>query len=95
MSSSRTLADVTGESDAAAGALEREEFDLDPCEFELFTMCRVSSVQQKEAGEAASFARSLGGRQEARTPDLRVANEQCTTPDPIEPSGGKGHDPRK
>ena len=32
------------------------------------------AVQQKEAAEAASFLRNSGGRQEARTPDLRVAN---------------------
>jgi len=32
------------------------------------------AVQQKEAAEAASFLRDSGGRQEARTPDLRVAN---------------------
>ena len=32
------------------------------------------AVQQKEAAEAASFAKNFGGRQEARTPDLRVAN---------------------
>ena len=74
MSSSRTLADVTGESDAAAGALEREEFDLDPCEFELFTMCRVSSVQQKEAAEAASLVDILvdGRRLELPTSALRT-----------------------
>jgi hypothetical protein len=40
----------------------------------LSTKCPQTSVQQKEAAEAASFARNLGGRQEARTPDLRVAN---------------------
>ena len=32
------------------------------------------AVQQKEAAEAASFLKNSGGRQEARTPDLRVAN---------------------
>jgi Phage integrase family len=74
--------------------------------FDLSTKCPQSSVQQKEAAEAASFAKYLGlptlaldqdkrwpafakatagnlrmrsraevgGRQEARTPDLRVAN---------------------
>jgi hypothetical protein len=34
----------------------------------------TNSVQQNEAAEAASFAKNFGGRQEARTPDLRVAN---------------------
>jgi integrase len=40
----------------------------------LSTNCPQNSVQQKEAAEAASFAKHFGGRQEARTPDLRVAN---------------------
>ena len=35
---------------------------------------RSRDVQQKEAAEAASFVKNFGGRQEARTPDLRVAN---------------------
>ena len=42
--------------------------------FNLSTKCPQNSVQQKEAAEAASFAKYFGGRQEARTPDLRVAN---------------------
>jgi Phage integrase family len=42
--------------------------------FNLSTKCRRNAVQQKEAAEAASFAKNSGGRQEARTPDLRVAN---------------------
>jgi len=42
--------------------------------FNLSTKCPQDSVQQKEAAEAASFAKRFGGRQEARTPDLRVAN---------------------
>jgi hypothetical protein len=46
--------------------------------FDLSTKCpqkiRNDAVQQKEAAEAASFAKNSGGRQEARTPDLRVAN---------------------
>jgi hypothetical protein len=42
--------------------------------FNLSTRCPQNAVQQKEAAEAASFAKKIGGRQEARTPDLRVAN---------------------
>jgi hypothetical protein len=42
--------------------------------FNLSTKCPHNAVQQKEAAEAASFAKKIGGRQEARTPDLRVAN---------------------
>ncbi len=42
--------------------------------FDVSTKCPQNSVQQKEAAEAASFAKKIGGRQEARTPDLRVAN---------------------
>ena len=42
--------------------------------FNLSTKCPQTSVQEKEAAEATSFARNSGGRQEARTPDLRVAN---------------------
>ena len=52
--------------------LERRIAALDT--FNLSTKCPQSSVQQKEAAEAASFAENSGGRQEARTPDLRVAN---------------------
>jgi hypothetical protein len=52
--------------------LERRIAALDT--FSLSTKCPQNSVQQKEAAEAASFARNSGGRQEARTPDLRVAN---------------------
>src|SRR5262245_52411982 len=42
--------------------------------FNLSTKRPQNSVQEKEAAEAASFAANFGGRQEARTPDLRVAN---------------------
>jgi hypothetical protein len=42
--------------------------------FNLSTNCPQNSVQQKEATEAASCAKNSGGRQEDRTPDLRVAN---------------------
>ncbi len=42
--------------------------------FDVSTICPQNRVQQKEAAEATSFAKNLGGRQEARTPDLRVAN---------------------
>jgi integrase len=52
--------------------LERRIAALDT--FNLSTNCPQNSVQQKEAAEAASFAKNFGGRQEARTPDLRVAN---------------------
>jgi len=52
--------------------LERRIAALDT--FNLSTNCPQNSVQQKEAAEAASFAKHFGGRQEARTPDLRVAN---------------------
>jgi hypothetical protein len=52
--------------------LERRIAALDT--FSLSTKCPQNSVQQKEATEAASFAKEFGGRQEARTPDLRVAN---------------------
>jgi hypothetical protein len=52
--------------------LERRIAALDT--FDLSTKCPQHSVQQKEAAEAASFAKNSGGRQEARTPDLRVAN---------------------
>jgi hypothetical protein len=41
---------------------------------------RPMTVQEKEAAETASFLRESGGRQEARTPDLRVAN--ATEPKP-------------
>ena len=52
--------------------LERRIAALDT--FNLSTKPPQNSVQQKEAAEAAAFARNFGGRQEARTPDLRVAN---------------------
>jgi len=52
--------------------LERRIAALDT--FNLSTECPQDAVQQKEAAEAASFAKKSGGRQEARTPDLRVAN---------------------
>src|SRR2546427_4586838 len=52
--------------------LERRIAALDT--FNLSTKCPQNAVQEKEAAEAASFARNSGGRQEARTPDLRVAN---------------------
>jgi hypothetical protein len=52
--------------------LERRIGALDT--FNLSTKCPQNSVQQKEAAEAASFVKNFGGRQEARTPDLRVAN---------------------
>jgi hypothetical protein len=52
--------------------LERRIAALETCN--LSTKCPRNSVQQKEAAEAASFAKHFGGRQEARTPDLRVAN---------------------
>jgi len=52
--------------------LERRIAALDT--FNLSTKRPQNSVQEKEAAEAASFARNFGGRQEARTPDLRVAN---------------------
>ena len=52
--------------------LERRIAALDT--FDLSTICPQNSVQQKEAAEAASFLKHFGGRQEARTPDLRVAN---------------------
>jgi len=52
--------------------LERRIAALDTCG--LSTICPQNSVQEKEAAEAASFAKHCGGRQEARTPDLRVAN---------------------
>jgi integrase len=52
--------------------LERRIAALDT--FNLSTNCPQNSVQQKEAAEAASLAKHFGGRQEARTPDLRVAN---------------------
>jgi integrase len=52
--------------------LERRIAALDT--FNLSTECPQNAVQQKEAAEAASFAKHFGGRQEARTPDLRVAN---------------------
>jgi integrase len=42
--------------------------------FNMSTKCPQDSVQEKEAAEAASFARNSGGRREDRTPDLRVAN---------------------
>jgi len=52
--------------------LERRIAALDT--FNLSTKRPQNSVQEKEAAEAASFVRNSGGRQEARTPDLRVAN---------------------
>ena len=52
--------------------LERRVAALDT--FNVSTICPQMSVQQKEAAEATSFARNFGGRQEDRTPDLRVAN---------------------
>ena len=52
--------------------LERRIAALDT--FDLSTKCPQSSVQQKEAAEATSFARNCGGRHEARTRGLRVAN---------------------
>ncbi len=52
--------------------LERRIAALDT--FDVSTICPQNSVQEKEAAEAASFAKHFGGRQEARTPDLRVAN---------------------
>ena len=52
--------------------LERRIAALDT--LDLSTKCPQTSVQEKEAAEATSFARNSGGRQEARTPDLRVAN---------------------
>jgi integrase len=52
--------------------LERRIAALDTAN--VSTRCPQMSVQQKEAAEAASFAKNSGGRQEARTPDLRVAN---------------------
>jgi hypothetical protein len=52
--------------------LERRIAALDT--FNLSTNCPQTAVQEKETAEAASFVRKSGGRQEARTPDLRVAN---------------------
>jgi hypothetical protein len=37
-------------------------------------------IEQFKRDEAASFAKNFGGRQEARTPDLRVANERWERP---------------
>jgi hypothetical protein len=48
--------------------LERRIAALDT--FNLATKHRT----RKKAAEAASFVKKFGGRQEARTPDLRVAN---------------------
>ena len=42
--------------------------------FNVSTICPQLSVEEKEAAELADFLRKSGGRQEARTPDLRVAN---------------------
>ena len=46
--------------------------------FDLSTKCPQKfdedAVQRKEAAEAASFLKDFGGRREARTRDLRVAN---------------------
>ncbi len=52
--------------------LERRVAALDT--FSVSTICPQSTVQEKEAAEAASFAKKNGGRREDRTPDLRVAN---------------------
>jgi integrase len=52
--------------------LERRMAALDT--FNLSTKRPQNAVQEKEAAEAASFVKNSGGRQEARTPDLRVAN---------------------
>ena len=72
-----TLALITGARITLhPSTLERRIAALDT--FDLSTKCRQKSdedaVQQKEAAEAASSAKDCGGRQEARTPDLRVAN---------------------
>jgi hypothetical protein len=57
-------------------ALERRIAALDT--FDLSTKCPQTlgedAVQRKEAAEAASFLKDFGGRHEARTRDLRVAN---------------------
>ena len=52
--------------------LERRIAVLDA--FNQSTKCPQNAVQENEAAEAASFVKDFGGRQEARTPDLRVAN---------------------
>ena len=56
--------------------LERRIAALDT--FDLSTNCpqkvEEDAVQRKEAAEAASFLKDFGGRHEARTRDLRVAN---------------------
>jgi hypothetical protein len=52
--------------------LERRIAALDT--FNLSTKCPHNAVQQKEAAEAASFAKHFGGRREDRTRDLRIAN---------------------
>jgi hypothetical protein len=78
--------------------------------FNLSTQCPQDSVQQKEAAEAASFARHFGlpddarnqqdtallrapRRQEARTPDLRVANERWERPYLVKRARRKRRDP--
>jgi Phage integrase family len=71
--------------------LERRIAALDT--FNLSTNCPQNSVQQKEAAEAASFARNSGGRQEARTPDLRVANERWERPHLVKRPRRKGRKP--
>ena len=52
--------------------LERRVAALDT--FNVSTICPQKLVEQKEAAELAEFLEKSGGRQEARTPDLRVAN---------------------
>ncbi len=52
--------------------LERRIAALDT--FDLSTKVERGRRTTKAAADAASFLRNFGGRQEARTPDLRVAN---------------------
>jgi hypothetical protein len=58
--------------------LERRVAALDT--FNVSTICPQKLLEQQEAAELADFLRKSGGRQEARTPDLRVANDDATEP---------------
>jgi hypothetical protein len=73
--------------------LERRIAALDT--FDLSTICPQKSVQQKEAAEAADFVKNIGGRQEARTPDLRVANDPRKRPYLIARSRRSRREPRE